>query len=78
MFLYEGANGIPFMYMRIGMNSPLSGQPSMTSYFTKVSVSVLVVVPVPKVYFLTKAISILLIFILTRWKFTLPIIISFK
>jgi hypothetical protein len=66
MFLYEGARDTPFMYILMGMYSPLSGQPSITSYFTKVSVSVFVVVPVPKVYFLTKAISILLIFILTR------------
>jgi hypothetical protein len=54
------------MYILIGTASPLSGHPSITSYLTKFSVSVFVTVPVPKVYFLTKLISINFIFNLTR------------
>jgi len=66
------------MYILIGMIYPLSGQPSITSYLTKVSVSVVLFVPVPKVYFLIKLISMLLILIFTKWKLTFPTITSFK
>jgi hypothetical protein len=65
-FLNDGVISTPLKYNLIGITSPFYGHPSISSYFTNVSLSVYYADAYPYYSFRITANSIYLIFIFTK------------